>query len=41
MSRLIGDSVPGPELAVGHRTIGETRKMGLGREEFRIPAAAP
>ena len=41
MSRLIGDSVPGPELPVVHRTIGETRKMGLGREEFRIPAAAP
>jgi glyoxylase-like metal-dependent hydrolase (beta-lactamase superfamily II) len=40
-SRLIGGSVPGPELPVEHRTVGETRKMGLGRQEFRMPAAAP
>ena len=39
ISRLVGDSVPGPELAVEHRTTGETRKMGLGREEFSLPPA--
>ena len=39
VSRLVGDSVPGPELAVEHRTAGETRKMGLGREEFALPPA--
>jgi hypothetical protein len=39
VSRLVGDSVPGPELAVEHRTTGETRKMGLGREEFSLPPA--
>lgn len=41
ISRLIGGSVPGPELPVEHRTTSETQKMGLGREEFRMPAAAP
>jgi glyoxylase-like metal-dependent hydrolase (beta-lactamase superfamily II) len=41
ISRLIGGSVPGPELPVEHRTTSETLKMGLGREEFRIPATAP
>jgi len=41
ISRLIGGSVPGPELPVEHRTTNETQKMGLGREEFRVPAAAP
>jgi glyoxylase-like metal-dependent hydrolase (beta-lactamase superfamily II) len=41
ISRLIGDSVPGPELPVEHRTTSETQKMGLGREEFRVPATAP
>ena len=39
VSRLVGDSVPGPELAVEHRTTGETRKMGLGRKEFSLPPA--
>ena len=39
VSRLVGDSVPGPELAVEHQTVGETRKMGLGREEFTLPPA--
>ena len=41
VSRFIGDSVPGPELPVQHRTTSETREMGLGREEFRVPATAP
>jgi glyoxylase-like metal-dependent hydrolase (beta-lactamase superfamily II) len=41
ISRLVGGSVPGPELPVEHRTTSETQKMGLGREEFRVPAAAP
>ena len=41
LSRLVGDSVPGPEIPVEHRTVGETRKMGLGKEEFRVPATAP
>jgi glyoxylase-like metal-dependent hydrolase (beta-lactamase superfamily II) len=41
MSRLVGGSVPGLELPVEHRTASETQKMGLGREEFRVPAAAP
>ena len=41
ISRLIGGSVPGPELPVEHQTTNETQKMGLGREEFRVPAAAP
>jgi len=39
ISRFVGDSVPGPEIAVEHRTAAETRKMGLGREEFRLPPA--
>ena len=39
VSRLVGDSVPGPEIAVEHRTTAETRKMGLGREEFSLPPA--
>jgi len=41
ISRLIGGSVPGPELPVEHRTTNETQKMGLGKEEFRVPATAP
>ena len=41
ISRLIGGSVPGPELPVEHQMTNETQKMGLGREEFRVPAAAP
>lgn len=41
VSRLVGDSVPGPEIPAEHRTVGETRKMGLGREEFTVPATAP
>jgi glyoxylase-like metal-dependent hydrolase (beta-lactamase superfamily II) len=41
LSRLIGGSVPGPELPVEHRTTSETQKMGLGREEFRVPTTAP
>jgi glyoxylase-like metal-dependent hydrolase (beta-lactamase superfamily II) len=42
VSRLVGDSVPGPEEPVDHRTTAETGEMGLGRVEFR-PAlvAAP
>jgi glyoxylase-like metal-dependent hydrolase (beta-lactamase superfamily II) len=40
VSRLIGDSVPGRELPVEHRTASETQKMGLGREEFRVPTTA-
>jgi glyoxylase-like metal-dependent hydrolase (beta-lactamase superfamily II) len=39
VSRFVGDSVPGPELPVEHRTTSETREMGLGREEFRLPPA--
>jgi glyoxylase-like metal-dependent hydrolase (beta-lactamase superfamily II) len=34
VSRLVGDSVPGPEAAVEHRTTAETGEMGLGREQF-------
>jgi glyoxylase-like metal-dependent hydrolase (beta-lactamase superfamily II) len=41
VSRLVGDCVPGPELAVEHRSVAETGEMGMGREEFRVPAAAP
>lgn len=41
VSRLVEGSVPGPELAVQHRTVAETGEMGLGREEFRVPATAP
>jgi glyoxylase-like metal-dependent hydrolase (beta-lactamase superfamily II) len=39
VSRFVGDSVPGPELPVEHRTAAETGEMGLGREEFRLPPA--
>ena len=39
VSRFVGDSVPGPELAVEHKTTGETRKMGLGQVEFTLPPA--
>ncbi|MDQ3162229.1 MAG: MBL fold metallo-hydrolase [Actinomycetota bacterium] len=41
LSRLVGGSVPGPELPIDHRTCAETGQMGLGREEFRVPIAAP
>jgi glyoxylase-like metal-dependent hydrolase (beta-lactamase superfamily II) len=42
LSRLVGDSVPGPEAPVEHRTTAETGEPGHGREDFR-PAlvAAP
>jgi glyoxylase-like metal-dependent hydrolase (beta-lactamase superfamily II) len=36
LSRLVGDSVPGPERAIEHRTASETHEMGLGREQFRV-----
>jgi glyoxylase-like metal-dependent hydrolase (beta-lactamase superfamily II) len=36
LSRLVGDSVPGPEHAVDHKTTAETREMGLGRERFWV-----
>jgi glyoxylase-like metal-dependent hydrolase (beta-lactamase superfamily II) len=36
LSRLVGDSVPGPEQPVEHRTVSETREMGLGREKFWV-----
>jgi glyoxylase-like metal-dependent hydrolase (beta-lactamase superfamily II) len=39
VSRFVGDSVPGPEIAVEHRTASETRKMGLGAAEFHLPPA--
>jgi len=39
VSRFVGDSVPGPEIPVEHRTVSETRKMGLGAAEFRLPPA--
>jgi glyoxylase-like metal-dependent hydrolase (beta-lactamase superfamily II) len=41
-SRLVGDSVPGPEEPVDHRTTAETGEPGHGRTDFR-PAlvAAP
>jgi glyoxylase-like metal-dependent hydrolase (beta-lactamase superfamily II) len=39
VSRFVGDSVPGPELPVEHRTASETKEMGLGRAEFRPPAS--
>jgi len=39
VSRFIGDSVPGPEIPVEHRTASETQKMGLGAAEFRLPPA--
>lgn len=35
VSRLVGDSVPGPERPVEHRTTAETGEMGLGAAEFR------
>jgi glyoxylase-like metal-dependent hydrolase (beta-lactamase superfamily II) len=34
LSRLVGDSVPGPEQPVTHRTTSETKEVGSGREEF-------
>jgi len=40
-ARLIEGSVPGPELPVTHHTVAETGEMGMGREEFRMPVAAP
>jgi glyoxylase-like metal-dependent hydrolase (beta-lactamase superfamily II) len=36
VSRLVGDSVPGPEQPVEHRTTAETGEMGLGREQFWV-----
>jgi glyoxylase-like metal-dependent hydrolase (beta-lactamase superfamily II) len=36
LSRLVGDSVPGPEQPVLHRTTSETREMGLGRVQFWV-----
>ena len=36
LSRLVGDSVPGPEQAVDHRTVGETGEMGAGAERFWV-----
>jgi len=39
VSRFVGDSVPGPEIPVEHRTVSETRKMGLGAAEFHLPPA--
>jgi glyoxylase-like metal-dependent hydrolase (beta-lactamase superfamily II) len=36
LSRLVGDSVPGPEQQLEHRTTSETRAMGLGREQFWV-----
>jgi hypothetical protein len=39
VSRLVGDSMPGPEHPIEHRTCAETREMGLGREQFVLPAA--
>lgn len=39
VSRFVGGSVPGPEIPVEHRTASETKEMGLGREEFRLPPA--
>ncbi len=35
-SRLVGDSVPGPEQPVEHRTTAETKEPGLGREQFWV-----
>lgn len=34
LTRLVGDSVPGPERPVEHRTTSETREMGLGAAEW-------
>ena len=39
VSRFVGDSVPGPEIPVEHRTASETRKIGLGAAEFHLPPA--
>jgi glyoxylase-like metal-dependent hydrolase (beta-lactamase superfamily II) len=36
LSRLVGDSVPGPEQQLEHRTTSETRAIGLGREQFWV-----
>ncbi len=36
VSRLVGDSVPGAERPIDHRTTAETREMGLGREKFWV-----
>jgi glyoxylase-like metal-dependent hydrolase (beta-lactamase superfamily II) len=36
LSRLVGDSVPGPEQPVEHRTCSETREMGLGATRFWV-----
>jgi glyoxylase-like metal-dependent hydrolase (beta-lactamase superfamily II) len=40
VSRLVGDSVPGPEEPVVHRTTAETGEPGRGREDFRPALAA-
>jgi glyoxylase-like metal-dependent hydrolase (beta-lactamase superfamily II) len=34
VSRLIGGSVPGPEVPVDHRTTGETGQPGMGARQF-------
>jgi glyoxylase-like metal-dependent hydrolase (beta-lactamase superfamily II) len=36
VSRLVGDSVPGPEQAVDHKTTSETREMGMGVAQFWV-----
>jgi glyoxylase-like metal-dependent hydrolase (beta-lactamase superfamily II) len=36
VSRLVGDSVPGPEQPVDHRTTAETREMGMGANQFWV-----
>jgi glyoxylase-like metal-dependent hydrolase (beta-lactamase superfamily II) len=36
LSRLVGDSVPGAEQPVDHRTTAETGEMGAGREQFWV-----
>jgi glyoxylase-like metal-dependent hydrolase (beta-lactamase superfamily II) len=42
LSRLVGDSVPGPEVEIDHRTTSETSEMGLGADYWRpVLAAAP
>jgi glyoxylase-like metal-dependent hydrolase (beta-lactamase superfamily II) len=40
VSRIFGDSLPGPETPVDHRTTSETREMGLGREMVSPPLVA-
>jgi glyoxylase-like metal-dependent hydrolase (beta-lactamase superfamily II) len=40
VSRFVGDSVPGPEVPVEHRTTNETQKPGAGAEMWRPPLAA-